>query len=91
MKLSFKGVYMSITYINNNAINPENFGINFQIKIDVTRSINISIDALQDIDPKSLHNVKQQFTDNQDRIIEIARAKIEKALQGIYITTEDIK
>lgn len=82
---------MSITYINNNAINPENFGINFQIKIDVTRSINISIDALQDIDPKSLHNVKQQFTDNQDRIIEIARAKIEKALQGIYITTEDIK
>lgn len=82
---------MSITYTNNNAVNPENFGINFQMKIDVTRFINISIDALQDIDPESQYNVKQQFTDNQDRIIEIARAKIEKALQGIYITTEDIR
>lgn len=82
---------MSITYTNNNAVNSENFGINFQRKIDVTRFINISIDALQDIDSENRHNVKQQFTDNQDRVIEIAKAKIKKAPQSIYITTEDIK
>lgn len=61
------------------------------MRIDVTRFINISINALQDIDPESKHNAKQQFMDNRDRIIEIARVKIEKVLQGLYITTEDIK
>lgn len=73
---------MSITYTNNNAVDPQNFRIIFQMKIDVTQSISISIEALQDIDPENKqHNVEQQFVDNQNRIIEIARAKIEKALQ----------
>lgn len=83
---------MSITYTNNNAVDSKNFRINFQMKIDVTQSISISIEALQDIDPENKQNdVEQQFVDNQNRIIEIARVKIGKALQGIYITTEDIK
>lgn len=83
---------MSITYTNENAVDPQNFGIIFQMKIDVTQAIGISIEALQDFDPENKqYNVEQQFENNQNRIIEIARAKIEKVLQGIYITTEDIK
>lgn len=83
---------MSISYNNKCAKNPENFGINFQMKIDVLKSINISVEALQEIDPDYKQNtVEQQFKDNEARIVEIAKAKIEKALQGICITTDDLK
>jgi hypothetical protein len=70
---------MNIKFTGIHAPN-ENFGINFQAKVDgQSISCVVSTDALEDINPNGrMDGAAQQYSDNQSQLESIARQKIQK-------------
>ncbi|MCZ0928403.1 DUF1488 family protein [Vreelandella janggokensis] len=85
MNIEFTGAYAQ----------NENFGINFQAKVDGQFiSCVVTTEALQDINPSArMDEAEQQYLDNQSQLEAIAEEKIQSGqVQNgkIYISQSDV-
>ena len=85
---------MNIEFTGAHAKN-ENFGINFQAKVDgESVSCVVSTEALQDINPSGhMDTAEQQYQDNQYQLESIARKKIQNGEvidSKVIITQSDV-
>lgn len=84
---------MEISFTGNHGINTQNFGINFQAKVDGENFIcSVTTAALQDVDPSNAQRApEQQFLANRSTFESIARKKIlGGATSPLLITSTDV-
>lgn len=86
MKMNIKNINFSGKYAKN-----EKFGINVEVEVTQGIIIQISQEALQDIEPKNRNDsVEEQFSSNRIKFEKIAEDKIRDLPSRISIGSADI-
>lgn len=86
MKMSTKTITFTDKFVKN-----ENFGVNFEVEVTQKIIIQISQEALQDIEPENRNaSVEEQFSSNRIKFEEIAKEKIHNMDNIIQVNSADV-